>query len=244
MSTNTCVAERPRTDVALNPRLFSLREAMVLAGVPEKEKEVRNDISRGLLPSASVVRFDTARLCFHLPYVPAFAAIYGNELLDGGEFRRVAFEKVLGFATSGFGTYGVPAANFHVLSVTADCWATALEPCSRSASVHIDHYLTIDFGKVCEDVKPRIRTYVNGLKRVEERDSILGGAAVFQGTRISVAHVGMMAERGVFPEHIIEDYPALSEGDIAFARLYFRARPPVGRPKKKGVSSHAESPSG
>src|SRR5262249_1387651 len=151
-------------------RLLSLRETMVLAGVDEKEKEVRNDISRGVLPTASVIRFDTARLCFHLPCVPAFAAIYGNNWLDGTELRRVAFEKDLGFASWGAGT---------AWGVTTDCWATALEACDRSARVYIDNYLTIDFGKVCEDVKPRIHTYVNGLKRVQEKDSILGGAAVF-----------------------------------------------------------------
>jgi uncharacterized protein (DUF433 family) len=233
MLTNSCVAKRPPNAVALNPRLLSLREAMVLAGVDKKEKEVRNDISRGLLPTASVIRFDTARLCFHLPYVPAFAAIYGNKFLDGVELRRVAFEKVLVFASSGLPN--------RIFSVTADYWSTAFEACNKSSRVHIDNYLTIDFWKVCEDVKPRIDIYVNGLKRVEEKDSVLGGAAVFRSTRISVLHIGMMAERGVPVQHILEDYPALSEADVEFAKLYFRARPPVGRPKKNGVAPHAES---
>lgn len=238
MRTNTCVAERPRNAVALNPRLLSLRETMVLAGVDEKEKEVRNDISRGLLSAASVISFNTARLCFHLPYVPAFAAIYGNTWFDGAELRRVAFEKVLGFAIG-----GMPVSNVG-LSVTSDYWATALEACDPGTRVHIDNYLTVDFGKVCEDVKPRIHTYVNGLKRVEEKDSILGGAAVFGNSRISVLHIGRMAECGAPIEHILEDYPTLSEGDVEFAKLYYRARPPVGRPRKRGVAPNAESPPG
>jgi uncharacterized protein (DUF433 family) len=236
MRTNSCVAERPRNAVALNPRLLSLRETMVLAGVDnEKEKEVRNDISRGVMPSASIFRFDTAHLCFHLPCVPAFAAIYGNNWFDGTELRRVAFEKVLGLATCTSET---------AWSVTSDSWAATLDACHHRAPVYIDNYLTIDFGKVCEDVKPRIYTYVTGLKRVEEKDSILGGAAVFSGTRISVLHIGMMAERGTPVKEMLEDYPSLSEGDVDFARLYFRARPPVGRPKKNRVSLNAEPHSG
>jgi hypothetical protein len=35
----------------LRRRLLSLRETFVLAGTVEKEKEIRNDISRGVLPA-------------------------------------------------------------------------------------------------------------------------------------------------------------------------------------------------
>lgn len=49
MRIHTAIAEETRKAVALRPRLLSLRETMVLAGIIEKEKEVRNDILRGVL---------------------------------------------------------------------------------------------------------------------------------------------------------------------------------------------------
>ena len=93
MRIHTAIAEETRRAVALRPRLLSLRETMVLAGIIEKEKEVRNDILRGVLPAANVIRIDNSRLCFHWPYVLTFAAVYGNRFLDSMEMRRVALEK-------------------------------------------------------------------------------------------------------------------------------------------------------
>ena len=234
MRTNTAVAERTRTAVALNPRLLSLRETMVLAGITEKEKEIRNDIARGVLPSGSVIRIDNSHLCFHLPYVPTFAAIYGNQWLEGMELRRVAFERVFVVASGG----NVLPHGFTAVAVEA--WNTLQATCDHAARVDIDHYVTINLGKACEDVKPRIGIYVAGLARVEEKDSILGGAAVFRGTRISVAHIGKMAVCGESTKNILEDYPGLTEADVEFAKLYYRARPPVGRPSTSGVAKNAE----
>jgi len=79
----------------------------------------------------------------------------------------------------------------------------------------------------------------HGLERVEEADTVLGGAAVFRDTRISVLHIGKMSERGVPTAEILEDYPKLTEDDVRFAKLYYRARPPVGRPRD-GARKHVE----
>src|SRR5689334_11884015 len=89
MRTNAAVAEHARTAVALIPRLLSLRETMVLAGIVDREKEVRNDIHRGVLRATNIIRFDNSRLCFNWPYVLTFAAVYGNEYLDSAELRRI-----------------------------------------------------------------------------------------------------------------------------------------------------------
>lgn len=71
--------------------------------------------------------------------------------------------------------------------------------------------------------------YQSGLARIESRREVLGGEPVFRGTRLSVRHVGGMVANGVTSETIREDYPVLSEEDIAFATLYTRVEPAPGR---------------
>jgi uncharacterized protein (DUF433 family) len=230
-----------RKAVALNPRLLSLRETMVLAGVPEKEKEVRNDISRGVVPAASVVRFETARLCFRWPDVVTFAAVYGNRFLDSAELRKVALKEIYILA-SGHAHHVGPAHLPPSPFVMESDWDNYFCSCAFAhTSVNIDNYLSIDIGKACEEVKPRVNLYASGLERVEENDSVLGGAAVFKGTRLSVLHIGKMAEAGESIENILEDYPNLTEGDVKFARLYYKARPSVGRPRSDGAINVRDS---
>jgi uncharacterized protein (DUF433 family) len=236
------VAEPARKAVALNPRLLSLRETMVLAGVPEKEKEVRNDISRGVVPAASIVRLETARLCFRWPDVVTFAAVYGNRFLDSVELRKVALKEIyvmaIGHTPHYSGASYLPPSPF---VVEAD-WDNSLCTCAFAHTiVNIDNYLSIDVGKACEEVKPRVNLYASGLERVEENDAVLGGAAVFKGTRLSVLHIGKMAEAGESIENILEDYPNLTEGDVKFARLYYKARPSVGRPRSDGAANGRRS---
>ena len=233
MRTHAAV-ERTRNAVALSPRLLSLRETVVLAGVVEKEKEVRNDISRGVMPSASVVRLKTARLCFRWPDVLVFAAVYGNTHLFSADLRKVALEKMY------FGSADNPDRPIHHLLppspfMTAVNWKDVFCECNfEYRYLNIDNYLSIDVGKACEEVKPRVNLYASGLERVEETDSVLGGAAVFRGSRLPVLHIGKMVEKGESIANIIEDYPSLTEGDVKFARLYYRARPSVGRPRSDG----------
>lgn len=239
---SAAAVDRTRKAVALNPRLLSLRETVVLAGIAEREKDVRNDIAHGVLPAANVIRLDNSRLCFHWPYVLTFAAVYGNRFLDSTELRRVALEKVFVVATGchdgGHAIYAL-ATPHPAVSSGAD-WCRVIEDCELSGRrIVIDNYLDINVGKACEDVKPRVNLYAHGLERVEENNSILGGAAVFRETRISVLHIGKMAERGVPIEEILEDYPKLTEDDVKFARLYYSARPPVGRPRE-GAKKHVE----
>lgn len=231
MAINTAVADGEGRAVVQKPRLLtrllSLRETMVLAGITEREKEVRNDITLGVLPATNI-RFDNARLYFEWPYVLAFAAVYGNKLLHSSEFRRVMWE------AAGWPNTLREYAAFLELP---DCWGPKWG-CSN-ATVHIDSYVEINLYKACKDVTPRVCTYAKGLDRVEEKDEVLGGAAVFRDTRVSVLHIGKMADRGVDVREITEDYN-LTEGDVEFAKLYYLARPPVGRPCG-GANKHVES---
>jgi uncharacterized protein (DUF433 family) len=233
---NNAAVDRTRNAVAPNPRLLSLRETVVLAGVSEKEKEVRNDISRGVVPAARVIRFETARLGFRWPDVVTFAAVYGNRLLDSVELRKAALKEIYILATGSsetvLATAHLPPSPF---LLDTDWHHSFCNGVFTHTKVKIDNYLSIDVGKACEEVKPRVDLYASGLERVEENDAVLGGAAVFKGTRLSVAHIGKMAEAGESIENILEDYPNLTEGDVKFARLYFKARPSVGRPRSDGA---------
>lgn len=156
------------------------------------------------------------------------------------EMRRVALEKVFIVASGHSEESGVAA--FHIVSTpsslaTGSEWCRTLLTCDFSR-VEFDNYLDINLGKACKDVRPRVSLYAEGLDRVEEKDPILGGAAVFRDTRISVLHIGKMAERGESIANILEDYSGLTEGDVEFAKLYYRARPPLGRPRATGTTEH------
>jgi uncharacterized protein (DUF433 family) len=238
----TAIADRERRAVVLKTRLLSLRETMVLAGVAEREKEVRNDITHGVLRAANVIRIDNCHLCFHWPYVLTFAAVYGNKFLDNSQLRRVALEKVFVVATgcSEAREMAWVTAVSNATMPSGSDWYRLISKCEFSkTAVDIDNYIAIKLGKACEDVKPRVHLYAEGLDQVEERDAILGGEAVFRDSRVSVSHIGEMAERGVSTTEIVEDYK-LTEGDVEFAKLYFRARPPVGRPRG-GARKHVET---
>ncbi len=56
--------------------------------------------------------------------------------------------------------------------------------------------------------------------RTTSRPDILGGDLVFEGTRIPVRHIGLLAEKGAPVTEILDDYPALSADGIAFARRF------------------------
>ena len=68
----------------------------------------------------------------------------------------------------------------------------------------------------------RADLYKKGLARIVSDKKILGGEPVFQGTRLSVRHIGGMRLNGEPTERILGDYPDLSAEDVEFAALYTR----------------------
>jgi uncharacterized protein (DUF433 family) len=153
------------------------------------------------------------------------AGVYRNDFLTA-PLRKRAWERVemlnLAVCTATNITHD------NLTTVWTNCltedWATTLE---------IDNYVYINVKRVLEDVRPRMDLYAEGLKRIEEKDAVLGGKPVFRGTRLSVNHVGKMLARGEPMEHILEDYPYLSEKDVRFAHLYYLAHPTLGRPRTR-----------
>ena len=190
--------------------MLSFRETMVLGEIPEKL--VRKDIENGWLKRRTIST--DHRLWFRWVDVVLLAGVYRNESLSGG-LRKKALDKV-----------EFIACNEPIITRLNVAWR-----CTSLDKVHIDNYLFIDFNRVAEDVGHRVELYAEGLRRTEEKSTVLGGETVFKGTRLSVRHIGGMFERGEEMKNILVDYAPLTEEDVQFAHLYYLAHPMVGRPR-------------
>jgi uncharacterized protein (DUF433 family) len=71
-----------------------------------------------------------------------------------------------------------------------------------------------------------------GLNRIVSSLETLGGEPVFKGTRIPLEHIAGLFRKGVSKTEIREDYPSLSDLDLAFASIHARMSPPPSRPRK------------
>jgi uncharacterized protein (DUF433 family) len=78
-----------------------------------------------------------------------------------------------------------------------------------------------------------VGSFLRGRGRLVSRPEVLGGEPVFEGTRVAVRFVGERARRGEPVAALLEDHPALSADDVAFARLFVALGRPPGRPRKK-----------
>ena len=199
--------------------VLSFKEAVVLAKIPEDR--VRKDIEKGWLV---VDRASEHRIVFRWPDSIALAAIYNNSLLSM-EHRKTALEK---FKWSFKRSECISSPISHSMNILSCVTAWAAR---ESMRIDIDNYVFIDLAKVIEEIMPRLGLYVEGLGRIEERKDVLGGDAVFRGTRLPVMHVGEIYNRGETAVNIMEDYPYLNKADIEFAKLYFLSHPALGRPK-------------
>ena len=86
--------------------------------------------------------------------------------------------------------------------------------------------------EVARSVRARLKLFESGKKRVVSRADTLGGEPVFEGTRVSVRHVGELVKKGVPIETLHEDFPKLSDTDFDFARIFVDLGRPPGRPRK------------
>jgi uncharacterized protein (DUF433 family) len=99
--------------------------------------------------------------------------------------------------------------------------------------------IEIDASELRRRLAERLRLYRRGRARLVARPDLVGGEPVFAGTRVPVRHIGLLARKGVPVAEILEDYPALDENDIAFARLFTELRPDPGRPRKPLTFVHS-----
>lgn len=82
-------------------------------------------------------------------------------------------------------------------------------------------------------VERNVAAYRWGKERITSSPDVLGGEPVFRGTRVPLQHVAALFRKRVPEEEIAEDFPALDERDLAYARLAARLGQPPGRPKKR-----------
>jgi uncharacterized protein (DUF433 family) len=84
-----------------------------------------------------------------------------------------------------------------------------------------------------EAVEKNVAAYRWGKERIVSSPEILGGEAVFRGTRIPLEHVAGLFRKERPWEEIAEDFPALNEKDLEYAQLAARFGAPPGRPRKR-----------
>jgi uncharacterized protein (DUF433 family) len=218
--------------------MLSLREATLLADVAEAK--VRKDIETGLLSPIRSANFE--RLFFRWADVFLFAAVYKSDLLSG-PLRKKAFEEFEGLVEPSCRRHFYYHLDADALMAAKCKWRRPSESFLAADRLKLGDYLFIDFQKVAENLAPRVDSYAEGLSRIEEKEGVLGGEAVFKNTRLSVNHIGKLRDGGEAVENIIADYPYLRQEDIEFARLYCKAHPLVGRPRRHEEAGLAGDPS-
>ena len=92
--------------------------------------------------------------------------------------------------------------------------------------------LRIETGVARRALARNLRDFRRGRRRIVSDPMILGGEPVFAGTRIPLSHIAGLIRKGAPLTEIFEDYPSLSEADIAFAGMHARMTPPPGRPRR------------
>jgi uncharacterized protein (DUF433 family) len=95
-----------------------------------------------------------------------------------------------------------------------------------------DLSVSVHYHPLREHLVENVNLYRNGFNRIVCDPKILSGEPAFQGTRIPLEHIAGLFRKGVSKTEIREDYPTLSELDLAFASIHARMSPPPGRPRK------------
>lgn len=92
--------------------------------------------------------------------------------------------------------------------------------------------VSVDYRPLRRQLAQNVSLYRKGFNRIISSPDILGGEPVFKGTRIPLEHIAGLFRRGISEAEIREDYPPLSDLDLAFASIHARMGPPPGRPRK------------
>ena len=185
---------------------FSLKETAALAGL--SERTLRNEVDRGIVRPRKVARGRRCDL-----RLPAEAILY---------FMLVR--------ETPFALARKDRAHLYRLLVDRDKRHGAWTSSGNALKSGI---VTIDAAAPRRRLAERLRIYRRGLGRLARSPEILGGEPVFAGTRIAIRHVGRLALRGVEAAEILADFPALTDDDVAFARIYAGMKPAPGRPRKR-----------
>lgn len=94
--------------------------------------------------------------------------------------------------------------------------------------------LSLDLTHEMNEIGDRLRLLAAAENAITVDPEIMGGQAVFKGSRLPIDSAIASIDDGVTMAEMIEDYPFLTEDKIAQARIYLRVHPRVGRPRKSG----------
>jgi uncharacterized protein (DUF433 family) len=195
--------------IGVNRKGFSLREAAAIAGIPEST--IRTAIEkRSIRPSSSRVgksiryEFDLNELLF-LKLLTEFPFSLPKEDKD-------SLRQLVGKSSGSVGRWQMRGPNL------------LMKKGELSVSIH--------YHPLRKQLVQNVNLYRKGVDRIVSDPEILSGEPVFKGTRIPLEHIAGLFRKGVSEAEIREDYPALSDPDLAFASIHARMSPPPGRPRK------------
>ncbi|SRR5229473_5326122 len=93
--------------------------------------------------------------------------------------------------------------------------------------------LKVDIGASRREVMGRVKQLRRAERLVASNPEILGGTAVFRGTRIPVHRIAFLLGQGDTAEALRQAYPRLTDEMISIAPIYAEAHPARGRPRKQ-----------
>ena len=193
----------------MNRKGFSLREAAAIAGIPETT--IRTAIEkRSIRPSSSRVG-KSIRYEFDLNELLFIKLLTELPFSLRKEDKR-SLRQLVGKSSGSVGRWQMRGPNL------------LMKNGELSVSVH--------YHPLRKQLVQNVNLYRRGAGRIVSDPEILSGERVFKGTRIPLEHIAGLLRKGVSEAEIREDYPALSDLDLAFASIYARMSPPPGRPRK------------
>ena len=102
----------------------------------------------------------------------------------------------------------------------------------RQAMIHAD-VVVVDVRPAAHAVRSGLDQLTKAQRDVSRAPDVLGGTAVFKGTRIPVHDIADMLANGDSPAAIVKAYPQLNGDRVRLAAIYALAYPRRGRPSTK-----------
>jgi uncharacterized protein (DUF433 family) len=189
---------------------FTLKEAAAIAELPESV--VRTAIEKKVIAPRSIRVGKAVRYAFDVKEL-YYAKLLSAFPLDLSRDDKCSLRELVFRHTKTAGRWHTEGPNF------------VLENGDLVLHVEVKHLRS--------HLAHNLAAYYRGRQRIVSDPDILSGEPVFEGTRIPLAHVAALVARGVDATEIIEDYPALSGRDLAYAAIHARMKPHPGRPRKR-----------
>ncbi|WP_167525535.1 DUF433 domain-containing protein [Roseomonas genomospecies 6] len=191
----------------------TLTSTEVAAVASVSTRYVSHLIEESILPAELYAR-DGKR--WFRPSAAAFVAFDSQvaDVLTPGA-RRTAIQELL--------------SRYHAALADSDAWLRWTDPSDLGVTIGP---IKVDMVDVFRRVAESLNALAESRALVVRDPEILSGTPIIRGTRIPVYDVAASAEKGLPMERILRAYSDLTARDVELARLWAKANPPMGRPKK------------